>query len=890
MTICLRELRALAQEIYGDHRPLSDEELKGVLEDLENSARSVIAENPGRSWGDAVDMATQLKEEDMRMEAELLKKQAYEDILSFHRKIKWAEGLNFNPKTVRAVISNVETIKGPGSQQTLENVVHGRIGQILGGPDGVETLISKQNLWDVHQNPDNEAELAKLRYANEKDSVTDKRLIAYDKIWQDAEDKVLKLMNRYGANVKKLEQRLTRNRHDVNKMMMTDGNYWKHKANLVRLLAQAKGNMDAFWTSVREMAFERWYKTEINILDHTKTFKDIQNTEEAKRTWMRHVYDNLITRSHRKIDILSQSDDTPEDMLVPKYSYKVGASFAKRLEQQHRLLFYKNSAAELEHIKNYAPINSIKVGRFQDMLAAAKHIAFLQEWGPHAEQNWEAFRDQIFERNKFHPKMRSLLQRSDWEWQRLSGRSNTPVNYKAARFWGNIRSVLSMSRLGLVVPNSFSDLAVQAAELKFNGVGFFDRWNQAFSNYANIFKTSKEQKEFYAMLGEVSQAMMGEMNRFSMPEDIGGSISKANKYFFKFTGLIRHDHIIRGGMRQGVARQLGRFHDQSFSNLLPETRNNLELHGFGEKEWDLIRKYPQALEGKRYYIAADSVREASPKDIAKYLGKPLSEVSSELVERTKDELENRMMAFFHDEANHAIIQPTVGDQEMWLRGTQPGTVKGEIARFIGMYKMFSTGFVRRVLMRQMFLGHSASASTLAVIQMAVSVAALNYISKTATDFLHNRTPVDPSKLNAKDKFEWAQQIMAPSLGILGDLLAFHANNYAGTITDRFGGPMLGNVEDMGKLFSLLKDEMAESMGSAQSAPGKETPTGKQLRNVTGHLITNNLPFINLWGASNAIKFLYLKAFGDSIDEVAWNKARRNMIKNHGQEPLFNPFQ
>lgn len=843
-TACFKEAIDFVRDAFGDEAALTKGQLRDVIERMKNRSESLINKDPAITQEQAFETAATEVINEMQQAAKQQKKDTILNILARRNMLKHAEKFDFKPEGLMTIMTRVASTNIKGSADHIDNISGTNLLLLTGGKDGVITRLEKEGLLEKYQslaNYEGEEQLAK---AMSGEDVEDEDVAKIGKIIRENQEIARKLQNKFGAGIKTLDDWIAPTSHNPLQMLVTADSWKEHNANLARLIGKSEEG--------RNIAFNRWYDFEINILDHDRTFKDIPNTEDARRKFMRSVFNDFISSIHDKFDISG----------APKAPLSRGGTFAGRLRKS-RVLHYKDAASWLQHIRKYGN-GSLRQSIEDSFTYAAKNMAILEKMGPDATGNYEIVKRVISKKNRGLPRLKSKLKALDNVFGVINGISSSPVNYKFANVASNYRSFINWTKLGFVMFGSIPDVANMASELRFNGIGFLDRWGQSLGNLKNLLKSEKQFRETADLLGVSAEAMMGYTNRLSIGDNESGIATKLNQIFFKLNGLRKWDLVHRTGTINSLARNLANQRGLRFSNLDEDLKNVLGLYNIGERDWEVMRKVPTKRKDGKLFVSPDSIRDASDKLIKDVFGEDVPRGTSKI----RIDIENKFMRYFHDRASNVIINPTSRTRAVVLQGTRPGTPMGEAARLMAQFKMYSVGFTRDVLGRHLGGGASGKADIQGLAELVVSMGILNYIGMSAKAILQNKTPPDPTK--GRTIF----RALVPGLGIFGDFMAGEYNKYNRSLLKSAAGPGLSNL--------------SRGVGLVYSEINAIINDGKQPTKAAFYLGKSNTPFINLWFLAGGFQYLIAQAIENRINPGAAMRARNRMIKENNQDFIFAP--
>lgn len=142
--------------------------------------------------------------------------------------------------------------------------------------------------------------------------------------------------------------------------------------------------------------------------------------------------------------------------------------------------------------------------------------------------------------------------------------------------------------------------------------------------------------------------------------------------------------------------------DHAYSALPDDFRRVLDLHGIGDREWNIFRRMDMDESEGRKFMTANGVRGVSDDVIADYVSSKGINPTERAIAEARDQLEGQLRGYVLDRVNIAMSEPTDRVQALMKQGTQPGTPEGEALRFAGQYKSFTASFMQNILGREVF--------------------------------------------------------------------------------------------------------------------------------------------------------------------------------------------
>lgn len=143
---------------------------------------------------------------------------------------------------------------------------------------------------------------------------------------------------------------------------------------------------------------------------------------------------------------------------------------------------------------------------------------------------------------------------------------------------------------------------------------------------------------------------------------------------------------------------------------------------------------------------------------------------------------------------------------------------------------------------------------------------MGYASLALKDVAKGLTPRSTKKLST-----WTDSMLnGGSLSVAGDFLFQDFNIYGRGPISTLGGPTVGTLEDVLKIYS-----------SAARGEGK-VAGAKAFRSLI-----KNIPFFNVWGAQGARDYLFMHSINETLNPGYLDRKFKNLKERRGQNPLFS---
>ncbi len=557
-----------------------------------------------------------------------------------------------------------------------------------------------------------------------------------------------------------------------------------------------------------------------------------------RATWLAETWTNLAGGVHLK----SPGAETDSGFRGP-------GNLAKRMSQERVLHF--NSADDWSSYNEQFGMGNLREAVMRGLRQSAGNTALMRVLGPNPEVTYKRLVDALRRDVRASSDIKAMTNfetataEAGWLSRRMdevSGKANIAVNALWARRSANIRAVQSMAKLGGAVLSSMNDVATYASELSYQGRGFLSGISEALGAITRG-RATGERREILSSLGVFFDSLTAEITRTgSLDESMGGMTSRALQTFFKWNGLNWWTETLRGSAALSMSHNLALNAGKRFGDLMPELQRALTLFDITAKDWDLMRST-----GMRFDES----------------GVPFM-VADDLAPKQADKLRRYIV----DRAQTAVLEPDTDARAMLRQGTRPGTINGELLRFIAQFKGYGVGFARQVLGREIYGragGTGFDGPIYGVSRLIVASTVFGYAAMTTKDMLKGKSPRDPH--DPKTYLKAFTQ--GGGAGIYGDFIFGEFNRMGQSPTESLAGPTVGTAADMVKLWSK------GVRGDADFGDG--------LR-----LLQQNTPFLNLFYARPLLDYLILYDMQEMIAPGTLRRMEQRAQQQNGQTFLYSP--
>ena len=822
-------------------RELSEQEMEGLVTDMETTVRRIRAENEGISLEEAALKAAQeLGNAEQLSRVIEARNKALNTRIAAQRLAFIRDSFPDRPDIGLSAILVGRNEARTGSRASVSSEQFQLRSKYL---SGLNHDLDKEGLVKFLASGSNDAEVADAMWRIGKGEPTtgmtreSVRIAEIITKWQEA----ARLdANKAGAWVRKLPGYIARQGHDMMK--------------------------------IRAAGFKEWRDSIMPKLDPS-TFDGVNSPED----FLRNVYDGLASGVHL-------SSEKPDWMK----GFKGSQNVAKKASQE-RILHFKDGPSWHEYNKQFG-VGSLREAIFGGLESSARNTGLMRMLGTNPENMLRYLEDTISESLKGDEKaMRAFADRRrtiNNELKEVNGQTNIPGSTSLARFGSATRAIDSTIKLGGAMISSFNDLASNALELRYQGKNFMEALTESIQGRLKRY-SAPEQKEILSSLGVYADSMRDEiLQRFSGDVTMPGKVARMQRQFFKLNGLNWWTDSSRNTTATMISHWLANNSASAYGSLDSNLKRALDLHGIGEREWNIYRAMDLKGSEGRKFMTPDGIDSISDDAIAKYVGEKNVKVNDRSIENARDELSGKLRGYILDRVMVAMTEPTARTRAFMKQGTQPGTVEGEIFRFLGQYKSFTASFMQQALGREVFgrgytpsklgesrwnsvtnaLFKSGKGEMVGLAQLALWMTFFGYLSMQTKLMLKGQTPRP-----ADSKTFLAAAAQGGGLGIFGDFLFGEANRFGAGPVLSMAGPVASTADRVISLF--------------QKARSGDAKAGDAFR-----FAVDNTPFINLFWSRPLLNYLFLNQLQEAITPGSLHRYEQNIRKNQGNDFLIPPSE
>ncbi len=469
------------------------------------------------------------------------------------------------------------------------------------------------------------------------------------------------------------------------------------------------------------------------------------------------------------------------------------------------------------------------------------------------------------------------------------------VNGHAAKWAARVRVAKNMAVLGRSVITAMTDVP----NILFANVARGRTWGEATRAMIDGYKTMRnfsnaEWKELRPYIRMFSDGVIGQYHsRFTLDEH--GVMSRMQNLYFKVNFLTQWTDAMRQMSATTNMSWLGDNAARGFEELTPRLRDTLRAHGFTPEKWDAIREATWTAPDGRVYVVPGKIDELS-NDQMRFIveNAPVPEEAPWPIKRVYEEKRSRFMqdpelyrrqlkadliGMLNDEVRYGVIESDDRVRYYSLRGSKPGTLTGEIMRFMTQYKSYAIGLADRTWSRAAFQGQGSGHALLPdrmnfdmniAKWIALSITT-GYLTQALSDVSKGYYPRPVFGEHAWDTFTGAA-IKSGAMAVYGDVLFDMFNGYDKTWLHKGVGMALGPTGDTAM-------DAAEVLWAGLKSGDKGFAKAFKFA-------MNNCPYNNIFYGRLALDYAVLYNLEDMMNPGAVQSRQNWNQRELGRRPMF----
>jgi hypothetical protein len=619
-----------------------------------------------------------------------------------------------------------------------------------------------------------------------------------------------------------------------------------------------------------------WKADVLPVLDLERMFPE--GTPKDLDGWLTETFKNITTG-------IRETTTGAKDA-----AFKGPGNLAKKLSQE-RVIHFTTADAAFEYNQKYGTGN-LRETFIEGMRQSADATGLMQVLGTNPESNLReiinavrsGMRDDVPALQKFD----RYQDRIKNAYLEVSGVTRRAVSSRMAAIGQGARQWFTMTTLGGAVLSATTDVPIRASLLRYQGQSYLGGLVDGLIapiKRLTAGMDSGEKKAVLAASGYFNEIALSNMaTRFSPDDQIPGVLHRGVNLFFKMNLLAGWTDSMRRATVESMAHYWGSIAGKSWGELSDRNRMALQRFRIGEQEWAVISQGVVEADGRKFMtpqavremdldafspLATDRIRAAKEQGVKS--GKPETADRNvrKILEETRESTADKLQQFYADDLDSAVIQPDARTLAFMRRGTQAGTVIGEVMRLFWQFKSFGIAVMQRAFLRELHgYGPNAGLSTTRGLGlMLLGSLGFGYMAMSLKDMVKGKTPRPVN--NPKT---WAAaMVQGGGLGIYGDFLFGEASRMGGGFLETLGGPAVGKAAEVKRLYdrAVAGDDVA----------------AEALR-----FGINNVPGNNLFYTRMAADYFFLYELQESMNPGYLRRMERRAEQERGQQWWLRPSE
>jgi hypothetical protein len=413
-----------------------------------------------------------------------------------------------------------------------------------------------------------------------------------------------------------------------------------------------KAGFDAWWKATEPRLHERVWDSLRLLTDEEGNI--VETLADGKARFARRTYNGLLTGIH---GIHGESYGAEGDGYIPP-AFEGARNIAKS-HSHERVLFWKDSDAWLDHMREFGGMTTLSRSVHETLLTASRHVALMDRFGTNPMGSLNMLIRQVEEHYRdIDPlAVNKFIRQSDHlrnVMAQLDGTANLPHNRDWNDLVNTLKNIENASMLGAVGLTHFSALPITMSSL----APHYDlsRFELFANNLKFLIQGAMSGEEYREIMKDAGAFTHGTLvhfwSEFKKSPTVPGKVSAIAAMTLKATGLNYVLENSQNGFRHLLMHKIGRDLDKSYGDLSPLLRNNLSKYQINEKEWNMLQGVKDAM------VNVEDRRYATPKDFYNLKDDVIDDHIKDKVGALKQNIEDQRTAHMHTDAR----------EENWARG------------------------------------------------------------------------------------------------------------------------------------------------------------------------------------------------------------------------------
>lgn len=540
-----------------------------------------------------------------------------------------------------------------------------------------------------------------------------------------------------------------------------------------------------------------------------------------------------------------------------------GASLADQLGA-HRELHFKDAESFLEANRSFGR-GDLFQAMIGDLRNKAHAIALMETLGPNPEVGFRT----IHAWAKSHQAQattdgRHGSVRNELMFDELMGKTASAQEDRfdlANRFMQGARNYLTAAKMGMLLLSQVNDVATFRAIAQSDGLDT----GRAFRIALKLLNPlNAADREIARKHGILAQSIINDVAlRYGAEQTPGMSRQLAN-WTVTLSGAEHWTNANKMAFQALIGSHVADYRKMRFTDLDPDFRAMLERYDIRGADWDIIRQAESVGLGGVEVVSPYLVKKVVTRESGNMAGGKAAAAEARAAQTAIREAATKYGAMLAEEADTGMLTPDLRTHALINQATRPGTLWGEFARSMMLFKTFSIAILTRAIPRIFASGVSGNRAGMAA-QWAIGMIIGGAVSMQLKEIAKGRNPRDMADIN----FWAAATLQSGGMGIFGDFLLNDVNRFGGGLASTIGGPVVGFADDLRRL----------TIGNLQqAAEGEETKFGAEAIQFA----KNYAPMINLWYTRLVLDHLLFFHVQEAVNPGYLQRMQRRVEEQNDQ--------
>jgi hypothetical protein len=480
----------------------------------------------------------------------------------------------------------------------------------------------------------------------------------------------------------------------------------------------------------------------------------------------------------------------------------------------------------------------------------------------------------------------------------IDGTSMKPVNRTGAQLANNWMAIQRMAKLGRVALTHFASLPTKAAEARYWGIPFAERYGSLVRGLTQGAEGSAKREALDATLVAFENRLGHMMAIYDVADAPAGFLAKWETRFFQLTGVSSVIDNQRGDAEAMFASWIGSKRKLDWEKIGSKEQRVLTGFGIGAPEWKALKGVEWSRFGERTSLTAQDAMKLSDAQVAAYLkeARPRefanTKPSAEDVATGREDLALALAAAYSDRAGYAIPMPSARIRAiMFQNAFQPGTGLNIAMRLIYQFKLWPADMVTRAWGREMYgtIGDTRMDKFAGLAEFAVGSIVFGVASETVRELLQGKDALHT--LATQPIAAILRGAERSGMGsLLGDYLLGAYDRHGLSAVAQLAGPTVSQLDTLLGILHGQGDSLLNAVAGIK-VEGRDQrvrePWKSRLTDLT-KLVKDNTPFQSLWLTSTATDALIWHRLQEWINPGYLQRAQRRQEQQNGTKYWVSP--